>query len=182
MDHPSNRVAPGQLHARRRRHPLPDERPVPRLRGCSERGPNAVPRGGRDSLLRAPGGEGRARLPPARRQPGRRHGLPSGRELASAWRGCRVPGTAGGGPLEGRRRHGSRRKPARRSGAGGRGGGSAGRGREGLEDVRGRHRVASDPSAGGSGRRRGRGVPPGVQASERPRGRGGRRGPGRQRG
>ena len=61
---------------------LPHERPEPAVRGGAPPAAHALRRGGGRRLLRAQGGEGRARLPAARGRTPRRRGLPADRERA----------------------------------------------------------------------------------------------------
>ncbi len=63
---------------------LPDERPVPGLRGGVHQGRAALPRGGRGPVLRTPRGPRSARLPAADRQPGGRGVPAAGAERAQA--------------------------------------------------------------------------------------------------
>jgi DNA helicase II / ATP-dependent DNA helicase PcrA len=61
---------------------VPDERAVARAGGGAAPRRDALSRRWRAALLRASRGEGRARVPPARREPGGRRGLPADRERA----------------------------------------------------------------------------------------------------
>ena len=91
-----------------------------RSRACSRtpfaRRGHSVPHRGRRALLRAEGGQGRPRLPPARHEPGRRPRVPARPRRAAARDRARHAGAPGG--ARGRRRRAApRHRGARRRGA-----------------------------------------------------------------
>ena len=98
---PADRRGPG--HAGRRRGLLPDQRPVPGVRGSLHPGRPALQGGRRGPVLRAARGPGRAGLPAADRQPG--------------GRGVAAPGPQRAQARHRRPRRGVRRR-VRRSGSG----------------------------------------------------------------
>jgi len=77
---------------------LPHELPEPAVRGGPHAGGRALRGVGGRRLLRAPGGEGRPRLPAAHREPPRSHGpAPGGERAAERDRGPHGAGAGAGG-------------------------------------------------------------------------------------
>ena len=99
----------------RRGDPLPRQRPVPRSRGGAAAPGHPLCAGGRHPVLRAPGGEGRPRLPAAAGQPGRRHQPPAGDQHPPA-RHRRPHGGAAGRPRRPQPHQPDAGRPPRRGG------------------------------------------------------------------
>ena len=85
---PDPRLGRARRQPARHGHPLPLERAVARVRGIPARGAHPLPRLRRPAVLRAPGDQGRARVPAPDRQPRRRRVVRSRREPAHARHRC----------------------------------------------------------------------------------------------